>query len=220
MKRPHRLRRTMIMIHATAAGPHVNQSSAVGDSETRDQVIQLITRAFRDDPTVRWVFREPADYGKHFPNFITAFAGAAFEERTVDIASDMAGAAVWLAPGSVPDETAVGGVLTTFLSEVRQPDVFAMLEEMGSFHPTEPHWYLPLIGVDTHFQGRGVGSDLLRRRLAICDRDRTPAYLESTNPRNVPLYERFGFRTLGTIQVGDSPPVIPMRREPIRVVNH
>ena len=27
---------------------------------------------------------------------------------------------------------------------------------MGEFHPTEPHWYLPLIGVDVTKQGRGT----------------------------------------------------------------
>ena len=28
------------------------------------------------------------------------------------------------------------------------------------------------------------------------------AYLESSNPRNIPLYERHGFEALGEIQVG------------------
>jgi hypothetical protein len=41
-----------------------------------------------------------------------------------------------------------------------------------------------------------------------------PAYLESTNPRNVSFYRRHGFEVLGTIQVGSSPPLIPMLRPP------
>jgi hypothetical protein len=40
------------------------------------------------------------------------------------------------------------------------------------------------------------------------------AYLESTNPKNIPLYERHGFEVLGTIQVGTSPAVCPMLRRP------
>jgi hypothetical protein len=39
------------------------------------------------------------------------------------------------------------------------------------------------------------------------------AYLESTNPRNVSLYQRHGFEALGTIQKGSSPPLIPMLRK-------
>ena len=41
-----------------------------------------------------------------------------------------------------------------------------------------------------------------------------PAYLESSNPANVPLYQRHGFEVLGEIQVGSSPPVFPMYRPP------
>jgi hypothetical protein len=48
-----------------------------------------------------------------------------------------------------------------------------------------------------------------RRR---CDEDHLPAYLESSNPRNVPLYERHGFTVIGAIQAGTSPTMYPMVR--------
>jgi ribosomal protein S18 acetylase RimI-like enzyme len=50
--------------------------------------------------------------------------------------------------------------------------------------------------------------------LAWCDRDHVPAYLESSNPRNISFYERHGFESLGAIQVGSSPTVVPMLRGP------
>jgi hypothetical protein len=40
------------------------------------------------------------------------------------------------------------------------------------------------------------------------------AYLESSNPRNIPLYQRHGFEAMGEIQVGAAPVVTPMIREP------
>jgi ribosomal protein S18 acetylase RimI-like enzyme len=55
---------------------------------------------------------------------------------------------------------------------------------------------------------------LLTQALARCDADGLPAYLESSNPRNIPLYQRHGFEILGRIQVGDSPVLTPMRRPP------
>jgi ribosomal protein S18 acetylase RimI-like enzyme len=85
---------------------------------------------------------------------------------------------------------------------------------MGEFHITEPHWYLPLIGVDPAQQGRGYGSALLRHALAACDSAGLPAYLESSNPRNVPLYERHGFEIIGVIQSGSSPEMPAMLRKP------
>jgi ribosomal protein S18 acetylase RimI-like enzyme len=95
-----------------------------------------------------------------------------------------------------------------------QGDLAKVFEKMGSYHPSEPHWHLPLIGVDPSLQGNGLGAALLKHGLIRCDRDNTPAYLESTTPRNIPLYQRHGFEVLGEIQVGTSPTIFPMLRKP------
>ncbi len=93
-------------------------------------------------------------------------------------------------------------------------DVFAILEQAARYHPAQPHWYLPCIGVDPVHQGKAHGDALMTCALQHCDRDQVLAYLESTNPRNVSLYRRHGFEVLGAIQVGSSPPLIPMLRPP------
>ena len=49
--------------------------------------------------------------------------------------------------------------------------------------------------------------------LSVCDRDGVPAYLDSTHPRNIPFYERFGFERVRTIQIGHTP-VYPILRRP------
>ncbi len=91
-----------------------------------------------------------------------------------------------------------------------------LMQQMASYHPKEPHWYLPLLGVDPAHQNEGVGSALLRHVTDRCDRDGVPAYLESSNPRNIPLYERHGFEILGRAQSGSSPVITPMLRKPHR----
>jgi hypothetical protein len=50
--------------------------------------------------------------------------------------------------------------------------------------------------------------------LNLCDAQKVSAYLEATSPRNVPLYERHGFEPVGSIQVANSPEIIPMLRKP------
>jgi len=100
-----------------------------------------------------------------------------------------------------------------------QDEVFAFIEQMDKFHPKEPHWYLPMIGVDPTQQNKGYGAMLMKHALAVCDREGLPAYLESSNPRNITLYLRHGFEIAGTIQAGSSPAMFPMRREPRKVVN-
>jgi ribosomal protein S18 acetylase RimI-like enzyme len=88
------------------------------------------------------------------------------------------------------------------------------MQQMARYHPREPHWYLPLLGVDPARQGQGLGSRLLEHATWLFDLDGAVAYLESSNPRNVSLYQRHGFEALGRIQVGSSPVFTPMRRDP------
>jgi len=85
---------------------------------------------------------------------------------------------------------------------------------MREGRPHEPYWYLPFIGVDPYRQNEGLGSILMRHAHVLFDREGTLAYLESTNPRNIPFYQRHGYRLLGTIQIGIGPPISPMLREP------
>ena len=81
-------------------------------------------------------------------------------------------------------------------------------------HPTDRHWYLAAIGTDPRHQALGNGRKLMEGSLARCDADGVPAYLESSNPRNVPFYERLGFVAVGEIHVPTGPTMVPMWREP------
>ena len=179
-----------------------------------DQAIAVVVLAFSADPIVRWVYPEPHQYLTHFPDFVRIFGGRAFEQQTAYDVAGFSGAALWLPPGIQPEEETLVPLLQRTVLEHVQEEVFSMLEQMGTYHPDEPHWYLPLIGVDPSKQRQGLGSALMQHALLPCDRDRKRAYLESTNPENISLYERHGFEVLGTIQVGSSPPMFPMVRQP------
>jgi GNAT superfamily N-acetyltransferase len=176
----------------------------------------VITLAFSSDPVARWTYPDPDQYLEYFPRFIKAFAGRSFENGTAFLAPDFAGAALWLKPGVGPNEDELLGLVWESTSSDVQKDLFPLFEQMAKFHPTYPHWYLPMIGVEPSRQGSGVGSALLQHSLANCDADGLPAYLESSSPKNIPLYERFGFEQIGVIRSGDAPPMFPMLRKPQR----
>ena len=176
----------------------------------------VITLAFSSDPVARWTYPDPDQYLEYFPRFIKAFAGRSFENGTAFLAPDFAGAALWLKPGVGPNEDELLGLVWESTSSDVQKDLFPLFEQMAKFHPTYPHWYLPMIGVEPSRQGSGVGSALLQHSLATCDADGLPAYLESSSPKNIPLYERFGFEQIGVIRSGDAPPMFPMLRKPQR----
>jgi ribosomal protein S18 acetylase RimI-like enzyme len=177
-------------------------------------IIDTIVRAFASDPVARWFYPEPREYFENFPGFVRAFARAAFECGRVDFVDDYAGAALWLAPGGHPDEEVLASLVQDSIRDEQRADVFALLDRMAAHRPAEPHWYLPMIGVEPARQGKGHGSALLKHALGRCDRERKVAYLESSSPKNLPLYERYGFESVGTIQVGSSAPLFPMLRRP------
>ena len=63
-------------------------------------------------------------------------------------------------------------------------------------HPKDPHFHLVFVGCRKNAQGQGLGSAMIKRGTRICDEQRMPAYLESSNEKNVPLYQRHGFEII------------------------
>jgi ribosomal protein S18 acetylase RimI-like enzyme len=183
--------------------------TAPGDAE---KAIGTILLAFAADPMARWSIPDPGAYLAYFPAVVRAFGGNAFAHGAGYHVDGFAGAALWLPPGVHPDDEALVAIMQEAGAPERQADAAAVFKQMSAYHPVEPHWYLPLIGVDPAHQGKGYGSALLAHALQECDRQHVAAYLESSNPANIPLYERYGFKRLGVIQEGSSPPIVPMLR--------
>ena len=189
------------MIIKTALAP--DEAGAIG----------VLTLAFSGDPMARWSLPHPAKYLATFSSIARAFGGSAFEKGTAYIANGFTGAALWLPPGAGPDEESLRRLFDENTDSDIKKDMQGIFEQMEKFHPTEPHWYLPMIGVDPAHQGAGVGSALMTEALKAVDRDGLIAYLESSNPRNISLYERHGFEVIGEIQSGSSPLLRPMLRK-------
>lgn len=179
-----------------------------------ERAIATITLAFAADPFTRWVLPEGADFLEHFPAILREFGLPALENRCVYVTEDFGGACLWLPPGVQANDAALLAIVERGVRGQRRDEFLQVFERMGSYHPEDPHWYLPMIGVDPSRQNAGNGSALLRHALARCDRDGLAAYLESSNPQNITLYQRHGFEIMGEIRVADSPPMTPMLRAP------
>jgi ribosomal protein S18 acetylase RimI-like enzyme len=196
------------------ARPMLTTDVRPASERDRQSVIGVITLAFSSDPMARWAFPDPATYLAVMPEVARAFGGNGFAHGTAHLVDGGLGAAMWLPPGVEPDSDRLAALTEEHVPEERLTDMMQVFEKMDGYHPADTCWYLPLIGVDPACQGRGYGSALLRYALDRCDRDGTPAYLESSNPRNITLYQRHGFEIIGTIQVGTSPTLVPMLRQP------
>lgn len=78
-----------------------------------------------------------------------------------------------------------------------------------------PSWHLGFLATHPDHQGRGLARQLVDHVLHRCDADGLPAWLETTDPANPPIYERLGFVTVAHVDPAAwLPGLWVMRREP------
>jgi len=183
------------------------------DAAEVEDAWRTLTLAFSTDPCTRYIWPKPGAFLDGYPRMLRAIGGPALERGRVFATEDFSAAALWLPPGEKPDGDAIEALIGETVSPERAQVGAQVGELMDGCHPDQPHWYLSMIGVDPARQGRGLGSALLAHGLSVLvDAEGAAAYLESSNPKNVPLYERYGFAVVGQIQPADFPGLTPMLR--------
>ena len=188
----------------------------------RANLTGTLASAFSDDPLFRWM--AGAEPGRDiepklrivFDSFVKP--DLARPEHLVFTDEDGIGVAIWKAPNQWKLPTgdmlrAVPAMLRAF--GTKAPRMIGAFNAIEKVHPKEEHYYLEALGTRKDMQSKGVGSAVLSDMLDRCDREGMPAYLESSNVKNVPFYARHGFAATGEIAVGkDAPTVTAMWREP------
>ena len=184
-------------------------------------VAEVLGRAFTTDPVFgEFLMEGRSDLQRRLTAVFGGFAGAAnrLPDGQALVDQNRRGAAIWRPPGQwrapVRDLLRNGPMMVTAFGP-RLPRALSLLTKVEAAHPREPHWYLEAIGCVPEARGQGVGGTLLAPVLERCDAAGLPAYLESSNPRNIPFYERHGFVTMPLFPLPAGCPVItPMWREP------
>jgi len=178
------------------------------------ETAQMLARAFHHDPVFGWMLPAEDSRDRRLRRyFVTELHHESLRHGAVEVAcadGRIAGAAVWFPPGAwLPgtEASALTGYLRAFGHRFGTAAQFQSVAVRA--HPREePHWYLAIIGVDPARKGHGVGAALLRSRLRRCDQEGLPAYLESSNRENVPLYQHFGFHVTSTLGLPEGAPVV------------
>jgi GNAT superfamily N-acetyltransferase len=182
---------------------------------------RTLGRAFYDDPVMMWMLPDDGVRRRKLHRLFASLTRYHHLARGgVEVATDgdgIGGAALWDPPGEwkntrAEEFRAMPGLFLAFGTSLRRG--LEVEQMMKAVHPEEPHWYLAIIGSDPNVRGKGFGQVLMNSRLDRCDAEHAPAYLESSNPDNVPYYQRFGFEVTGEIAIPKGPSLIPMWRAP------
>lgn len=178
----------------------------------------MLTGAFAADPVHRWLLPTECERRWGSPRVFDAVLRQGLRRGLLLCTDDRSGAALWVPP--VPGhetrlQTAAFYARMATASIARPRRALRVGATLDRVRPAIPHWYLFVLGVDARRRGQGVSAALMDPVLALCDADGSLAYLESSNPHNLPVYERRGFRAQAQVPVAPgAPPLWPMIRSP------
>lgn len=190
---------------------------------TRDDVPRLtavLARSFDDDPFANWVVAQDKRRARRIYDFMSVgITRMTLPHGECYTTPDVRGGALWTPPGKwklgMLQQLMLIPAMAKSSGWKRIPKVMAGVSAVERMHPAAPHYYLMVLGTEPEFQGQGIGGQLMAPVLARCDLERMPAYLESSKERNLPLYERNGFRVTKELTIPDGGPTLwLMWREP------
>jgi GNAT superfamily N-acetyltransferase len=183
---------------------------------------EVLADAFAEDPVFAWLMPpQLRNRDTRLRTFFTSMSrGYLRGGKPCYLTGDGSAAALWARPGAwampvsqIMLEAAPNG-LALRRNLFRALRTQLQIERLHA-RQSAPHWYLGYLGARRDRQGQGLGTQLLREVLADLDATGVPAYLESSNERNLPLYERNGFRVVGELPaLGRGPTIWRMWREP------
>jgi GNAT superfamily N-acetyltransferase len=181
-------------------------------------VASCLASAFHDDPLWgRWTFPDEQSRAERLVPFMRFWARCSVRHGWLWATGDCEAVALWTPPGVVyvakDDEPELDGLLHGLVGS-RVADVYALFDQFDEHLPAGDYYHLEWWATHPEHTGRGLGTALLRENLARIDALGMPAYLESTNPVNLPRYEALGFLARNELSVPGGPVITTMWREP------
>lgn len=116
------------------------------------------------------------------------------------------GVAVWCRMGDLNAGVSLSKQMRALITTMTLPEIIKTLRRCISvergrdkMNLADDVEYLYILGVNPECQGKGIGSALVREKIAQCDREHRRMYLESNSEHNVGFYQSFGFVLVKTI---------------------
>lgn len=172
-------------------------------------VSRTFTRSFWDDPVMRWLFPDDAEFGDG--TVMLDFLRRLILNGNALVTPDVVAFSLWVEPGrpEVDVESTTSRIPTAELIE----KFIALREALDRNMPPEPHWYLQMVGTHPDWQRRGIASRLINEGLSWARRDGVGVYLETETIENVAYYRHLGFEVRSEWDVDRGPHMWGMWRQ-------
>jgi ribosomal protein S18 acetylase RimI-like enzyme len=174
----------------------------IATTADRGRVVATLVAAFAADPAFRYFFPEDEGYPAH----AAEFARYVFDKRVgaggVFLADGGGAVALWDPPErpSTMDQLDALDLPSDALARLDAYDTL-----VHDLLPTTPHWYLGMLATHPDHAGRRLGRAVMAAGVTRARAAGLPAYLETSNPRNVEVYRGAGFEVTTEASIVDLP---------------
>lgn len=194
-----------------------------GTAADLELLTEVLFEAFQNDPLIHYMFDGlPDPDAAHRTLAVANTRDVWLPHGEVVIREDEQGVMVWSRPhaSAGPSRWDQLRARKTFFQAVglrRGLQLRQDAKRIGPRHPPWPHTEVAFIGVRPASQGRGTGTALLQHAVDVCDAQQAGMFLETGNPRNLPLYQRSDFVVVDNVRMTrDGPDKWFLWRQPQR----
>lgn len=187
--------------------------SILSSAQTRD-IVTVLCDAFHDYPVMRYVLGPDQPYDDRLRTLVGLFvSGRVLRNDPLLGVYGESGLLSAVATMTLPGDPSPPAALIAHREAVwgdLGPEARTRYDAFSSatqqFAIGAPHHHLNMIGVLRSHQGRGLSRKLLEAAHDLSDSDprSTGVSLSTEHPRNLALYEHFGYRAHGHARVADT----------------
>jgi ribosomal protein S18 acetylase RimI-like enzyme len=182
-------------------------------------VASLLAESLFDDPLQQWLFpnasKRLAATTRMFRHLLKPKLAAGLVRIIRHSTGELASVAVWTPPYP-PAPSRFERYTESFFMRLtygrRLHEVREAFTKLAARHPHQPYWYLQALATRADQRGQGHARKLLDEKFSVSDANCLLLGLETSNPTNVPYYERLGFAIVNEARLTPQLPVWLMCR--------
>jgi hypothetical protein len=199
--------------------PHWSAEKVVNPEIVREEMVNVISRAFDRDPVFNWIVKQDHRREERIRHIIETSLKIVLPFAEVYTTKEKKGFALWVPPyHHRPSAAQTFNLMKMFVQTSgprRLMEMLHLFRSLQNQYPEEPFCHLLYLAVDPEDQGKGMGTSLLLPVLAECSTNNILAYLENSNENNLSLYQKSGFCSFNEWQLPKNGPTIWfMKRDP------
>jgi hypothetical protein len=164
----------------------------------RSRVVDILTTSFDDNKSVNYIIKQDNKRVNRIKKLIEYSFDMCYYFGDVFLTDDKKGCALILLPDK--KKTNLKSILldvNLIFSSMGLSNLKKAMDRESKIKKLQPEglkYYLWFIGVDPDEQNKGIGSALLNEVIKEGLSKQRPIYLETSTLKNIPWYEKFGFK--------------------------